>query len=523
MPEPSPRRRGGRYNEAADATRRLFARFFAFLTLATGLYYIFWAFNAVNPAHPIMGALFLGAEICCLGLFMIASVGVWRLRFKPPSGLPPDRVTSVDIFVPVCGEPIPVVRETFNAVVGIQWAGQKTVYILDDGHSDDVRALAKERGFIYRSRHLEGVPQVDAKAGNLNFGLAGSSGEFILVLDADQVAVPQILNVLAGYMRFPLVAFIQSQQSFAVSEDDPFFNNDRVFYEAMQLGLDGGDSVISCGSGVLYRRAALDEVGGFVTWNLVEDLTTSYELHQRGWKTLYYPYPLSRGLAPNHIWEVYQQRGQWAFDTLRLFFWDSPLFKPGLRWFSRISYLIVGLSYLCAAFVFPFFFIVPVWSYLTGGNVLRQHELEFALIRGIYFACMAVAMELLFRGRQPGKQFQLLTGLFPVYARAAVLAMLYPRGRKPAYQPNNRARSRRDRPRIVAVLPQLLILGANAILPFYAAQRGVVPGRLIAANIFISALTIWSLLPIVLATFAETEATAVPSIIPREPAHGATR
>lgn len=516
MSELSRRRRGRRYNENADAFRRRLARFAAFLTLLTGTYYVVWAFGAVNPEYPIAAALFLGAEISCLVLFAVATIGVWRIRFKPPTGVQIDRPSTVDIFIPVCGESLAVVEATFDAVAAIRWQGLKLVYVLDDGGSDHVRMAALERGFTYRSRQREGLEQLDAKAGNLNYGLARSVGEFVLVLDADQVAVPHILEVLAGYMRFPRVAFVQSQQSFEVPEDDPFFSNDRVFYEAMQLGLDAGDSVISCGSGVLYRRAALKEIGGFITWNLVEDLTTSYELHRRGWKSFYVPHALSRGLAPTSIWGVYQQRGQWAFDTLRLFFWDNPLVKPGLRWFSRVSYLVVGLAYLCAAFVFPFFFIVPIWSYLTGGNVLHERELEFAAVRGVYFVCMAVAMELLFRGRQPGKQFQLLTGLFPVYARAAFRAALYPRGWKPGYTPNNSMRNGIFRPRVIAILPQLAILLANAVLPFYAAYRGAVPGRLIAANIAISALTIWSLLPIVFATFSEERPVPVAG---QEPTH----
>ena len=187
-------------------------------------------------------------------------------------------------------------------------------------------------------------------------------------------------------------------------------------------------------------------MGGFATWNLVEDLTTSYNMHAAGWKSLYYQYPLSVGLSPMNVWGVYRQRGQWALDTLRLFFWDNPLFKRGLDAFGRTSYLIIALAYLCAAFVFPFFFVVPIWSYLTGGNVLYRHELEFAAYRGLYFVCMALAMHYLFRGRQAGKQFQVLTGLFPVYARAAVLALLYPSRRQRAYRPNNESGPRRVPP-----------------------------------------------------------------------------
>ena len=58
---------------------------------------------------------------------------------------------------------------------------------------------------------------------------------------------------------------------------------------------------------------------------------------------------------------VYRQRGQWALDTMRLFFWDNPLWKRGLRWQTRLNYAMIPLSYLTAAFVFPFFFIVPLF------------------------------------------------------------------------------------------------------------------------------------------------------------------
>ncbi len=491
--------RGGRYFEQADRRRRVLARAWALVAFAAGLVYVLWAFRAVNPAYPVLGGLFLFAEVCCLGLFVITTIGVWQLRFKPLEGLPLTRPLSIDIFVPVCGEPEEMIRRTLEALRAVRWTGEKRVYVLDDGPSEAVRTLASRLGFTYLSRHDAGQGRVHAKAGNLNFGLASSAGEFVLVMDADQVAEPQILEALAGYMRFERVAFVQSQQAFVVPRGDPFFNNDRVFYEALQLGLDGGDRVISCGSGVLYRPAALESVGGFATWNLVEDLTTSYNLHAAGWKSFYYPHPLSLGTSPLDVWGVYRQRGQWALDTLRLFFWDNPLFKTGLDWFGRASYLIVGLAYLCAAFVFPFFFVVPLWTYLTGENVLYRHELEFAFYRGVYFVCMAAAMHYLFRGRQAGKQFQVLTGLFPVYARGALLALVHPSGRVPEYRPNNRRGPRPTRPGWLAVLPQLVLLLGNALLPFYAILEGRIPARLIAANIGISALAIWSLLPVVLA------------------------
>jgi cellulose synthase (UDP-forming) len=320
----------------------------------------------------------------------------------------------------------------------------------------------------------------------------------VLVLDADQVAHPSILTALAGYMRFPDLGFIQSRQVYVVPEGDPFFSQDPVFYEAVQLGYDDRDTVVSCGSGVLYRRAALEANEGFSAWNVVEDLTTSYDLHSRGWRSFYYPHAVTLGLAPADIWGVYRQRGQWALDTMRLFFWDNPLWKRGLRASSRMTYLVIPLSYFCAGVVFPFFFLIPIWTYLTGGSVLAGSELQFVVMRGIYGILMALALRALFRRHQAGRQFQMLAGLFPVYLSGCLRAIFYPRSREAAYRPNNVPRPA-SRPAFVAVLPQLALAAANAVLPFYAIAAGTAQPRLIIGNAFISALAIWSLLPAIAA------------------------
>ncbi len=292
---------------------------------------------------------------------------------------------------------------------------------------------------------------------------------------------------------------MQSKQTFLVPKDDPFNSNDPVFYDAVQMANDAGDTVISCGSGVLYRREALEDIGGFATWNIVEDLTTSYELHAKGWKSFYYPYPLSYGLAPDTIGGVYQQRSQWALDTMRLLYWDCPLFKKGLSWRGRLNYMMIGVTYLVAAVVFPFFFLVPAWTYLTGSTVLTAWQGEFLAYRLPYFFFMVLGLTYLFRKQSTGKQFQLIAGLFPVYIWATIRAVRYPPGRKPAYRTNNVLRTVRLRQPIVAVLPQVLLFGANAVLPFYAAWIGVAPLRIIAVTSFVSAFALWSLWPVLAA------------------------
>ena len=491
-----------RYGDREDRDRRLTAQGLVFLTVLAGLAYLQWVASAVDWTHPVAGLLFVGAEVLCFVLFLLASAGAWRIRYKPEETSLAAAPVSVDVFVTVCGEPLEVVRRTLTAVARLTWRGALQVYVLDDGGCAEVATIARGLGFIYRSRPGENLVRSDAKAGNLNFGLSVSGGEYVLALDADQVPAANIIERLAPYASLPRVAFVQSKQSFLVPEGDPFYCQDLVFYNSLQSAFDTNDTVLSCGSGVLYRRAALQDIGGFVTWNLVEDLTTSYELHCRGWKSLYYPFSLSTGLAPETLAGVYKQRGQWALDTMRLFFWRNPLTRRTLPWAARLNYWVIGFSYLTAGFVAPLFYMFPLWSYVTGQGVLiGGRELEFALWRTIYFITMTLAIRWLFRGQQPGRQFQMLVGLFPVYAGNTLRALRYRRD-KPTYHVNNVTHARRARPDWLLVLPQLTLLAANAVGPFLALALGSARPELIVANVCVSAMAIWSLSHVCISVFA---------------------
>ena len=158
----------------------------------------------------------------------------------------------------------------------------------------------------------------------------------------------------------------------------------------------------------------------------------------RGWQCIYFPHPLSRGLAPATLAGVYRQRFQWCLDTMRLFFWDNPLWKSGLNWPQKRHFLIVMLSYLASGLVFPIFYSLPLLVYWRGHSCLQGYELPYGVLRLAYLAATVLMFHYLFFHREPLKQFKMLCSLFPVHALAIGAALFYPPGRKPAYRVNNR-------------------------------------------------------------------------------------
>ena len=502
-----------RYGEREDRIRRRFGIAFSILALILGIYYLIWHYHFINWSCWYVSVPFFICE--CVGFLLFAFFFSTTCfpRHHDPTGIKSDRIFNVDVFITTCGEPLEILRQTLQGAVDITYE-PKTVYILDDKANPKVAALANGYGVRYlaRGQHL------DSKAGNLNYGLAHSQGDLILTLDADQVPYPEILSRLVGYFNISSIGFVQSKQNFLIPPGDPFGNADKVFYNVMQCGKDWDNAAFSCGSGVVYRRRALEEVGGFSTWNIVEDVHTSMLLHQRGWRSVYHDYPLSIGTTPTDIWGVYRQRGQWAADSLRLLFWDNPFWRRGLTLKQKMQYFNLGFVYLVSAFFMPLFFIVPIWAIFTSQFVLTASVPDYLSHRLPFFIAMSVGYAVLNYPTPYLHAYQMWTGLFPSFLNATFVALSH-RRIKPAYLVTSKKEVMElPRPAVVAVLPQLLIiLGALAAI-IYGLFIHSRPLDFILLNCAWATWSIWTMSAIVMAALFRSprEVPEIPWFTPQQ-------
>lgn len=455
-----------RHLEKEDRRRRLAGQFFTIITITLGAIYLIWHWRHINWDAWYYSFAFFIAESVGLVLFTFFAFNAWFLRYHAPEGVPVERSFSVDVFIPVAGESIELVRETIEAAVKIDYK-DKRVYILDDKGNDEYRKLAESYacGYFARDDHN------DAKAGNLNYAFQRTDGDLILALDADQIPRPEIIKTLIGYFKISKIAFVQSKQDFKVPVGDPFGNTDRIFYNVMQSGKDNDNAAFSCGSGVMYKREALQSIGGFSTWNLVEDVHTSMLLHDRGWRSVYYNHPLTKGTAPVDIHSVYKQRKQWAADSLRLQFWDNPFFRKGLSFKQKLQYYNLGFVYIVSAFIMPLFFITPVLSLLAQKYILSSPVEQYVVHRAPYFIAMSLAYGILNYPTPYMRAFQMWTGLFPVFIQATWIA-LSSRKKKPMYRVNVKPSGEiKVKKPWLAISPQLgiIVLGLFAMIYVFIA------------------------------------------------------
>jgi cellulose synthase (UDP-forming) len=229
--------------------------------LILGVWYLSWRYTAsINWAAWWIALPLLVAETYSFLDACLFGLTVWRLKRWGAVPEPPDGAT-IDVFITCYSEPVELVRETARAARAIRYPHQ--TYILDDGSSPAMQAMAQAEGVGYivrsdawreRSRH--------AKAGNLNNALFQTRGELLLILDADQVPRPEILDRVLSYFRDPDVALVQTPQWFYnTPPGDPFGSQAPLFYGPIQQGKDGWNAAFFCGSNAVVRREALMRLG----------------------------------------------------------------------------------------------------------------------------------------------------------------------------------------------------------------------------------------------------------------------
>jgi cellulose synthase/poly-beta-1,6-N-acetylglucosamine synthase-like glycosyltransferase len=264
---------------------------------------------------------------------------------------------SVDVFLPICGEPIELLRNTWTNVAAMRAAynGKLTPYVLDDGASPEAKRLAKEMGFAYAVRPDRGWYK---KSGNLRYGFEISDGEYILLLDADFAPRADLLGETLPYLAlFPEVGIVQTPQYFHIEDQQTWVERgggaiQELFYRAIQTTRSPKGGAICVGSCAVYRRAALEPNGGMSLAEHSEDLHTGFDLHQLGWRLLYLPIPLSTGNCPDNVIAFLNQQYRWCSGTFSLLrerkFWDAPL-----PFYTRLCYLAGTAGYVYTA-IFTF-------------------------------------------------------------------------------------------------------------------------------------------------------------------------
>jgi cellulose synthase (UDP-forming) len=323
---------------------------------------------------------------------IVRMVILWTtyLRIRLPQPQPAKAGLSVAIFTTSSpSEPLGMFEKTLAACAKINYP--HTTYLLDDTKDPRFKEAAERNGAIWLE--LLGLP--GAKAGKINEALKRTTEDFILVLDPDHIPFPNFLDEVLGYFENEKVGYVQVAQA--------YYNQYRSFtakgaaeqtygfYGPTQMGMHGFNCAVSIGANCTFRRKALDSIRGHGV-GLAEDLVTAIRIHAAGWKSIYTPVIVSRGLVPEDLGSFCKQQLKWARGVHEVLFAEVPRLWRKLSFWQRISYLTIG-TYYFSGVIMMLFLVIP-YLFLWFGMLPANMDFSEFLVKWMPVAIIGVSIYL---------------------------------------------------------------------------------------------------------------------------------
>ncbi len=347
---------------------------------------VFFLYNLLQP--QVMGNPILYWLLMVTFIFAFFKIGYewyhyWSISIpdKPKASRP----YTVDVFTTFCaGEPYEMIEQTLRAAKSITYPHE--TYLCDEADDNYLKALCQELGIHHVTRTLK----IDAKAGNINNALQQSTGELCVVLDPDHVPAANFLDRVVNYFENDEIGYVQVVQAYHNQEDSwvakGAAQQTYQFYGPMMMCMNSYGTVQAIGANCTFRRTALESIGGHAA-GLAEDMHTAMQLHAKGWKSLYVPEVLTRGLVPATLSAYYKQQLKWSRGVFELLVTSYISLFKNLTWRQKLHYGLLPLFYV-SGFIFLINFIVPIISLFTGLYPLQIDFTQFVFISVPYLTAV---------------------------------------------------------------------------------------------------------------------------------------
>jgi cellulose synthase (UDP-forming) len=391
------------YGFARRYTAAKYMLFTAFLGL--NLIYLLWrtAFTlpTIGLISLVAGILLLLTEWAGYFQSIVFTILSWKpfKRKSVPLSTFKD-LPTVDVFIATYNEPAELLKRTIAASLMMRYPAEKmNVYVCDDGRRADIRQLAESMGANYLDRR----DNAHQKAGNLNHAMQKTNGDIIVTMDADMVPKANFLERTVGHFIDEKVCFVQAPQVFYNADafqynlffEDNITNEQDFFMRRLEEGKDRFNATMYVGSNALFRRSALEEIGGFATGVITEDMATGMLLQTNGRKSVFINETLAVGLSPETFSDLIKQRDRWCRGNIQVMRKWNPLTVQGLGFMQRLLYLdgihywffgVYKMIYLLAPLLFLLF---SIYSLETDFSTLLLYWIPSFLSSQLAFRRMA--------------------------------------------------------------------------------------------------------------------------------------
>jgi len=416
------------------------ARILALIFGLAGAGYLAWRATTFHPDAPVFSGLLFAAELAGFVSTLLTLFVTWRLTVRDAPR--PDARLLVDVLVVADRQPIAEIRRTLSACRRLRYP--HATWLLDEANLAEREELAAELGVQYASRGALGPQGLPRRA----------RGDAVAVFGADHVPSRDFLDRTLGYLRDARVGFVATPlETYNLDAFEHRFTRDlrllrsdrTVLNRILQRGRDARNAVIAPGSGVVYRRAALDALPAARFDARDEDLEKSLQLHSDGWRGVYHAETLAYRAAPDTLGAFVDARARQHRHAGRAF----AFARPGLSRAQRLVYLALALDG-AGPWRKLLYYATPVVVFATGWLPVASVTAPLVLLSLLHHGLGLLVYEEACRGY--GRVFE---GERHSLLRLSVALAAWRRGvRRP---PGSREAARR------LLLPQSGLAAANAV------------------------------------------------------------
>jgi cellulose synthase/poly-beta-1,6-N-acetylglucosamine synthase-like glycosyltransferase len=259
----------------------------------------------------------LAAYFICLLVWMADQPATAPPAPPADAGLP-----RVLVQIPVYNEPVVVERAVMSAGA-LDWPrGRLKIQLLDDSTdlTSDIagHAIDRLRRDGIDAEHVRRADRSGFKAGALAAGMALDDAPYVAVFDADFVAPTDWLRrAMAALLAEPRAAFVQTRIEWGNGERNWLTRAQRLMQDAhfaveQDVRARRGVPFQFNGTGGIWRRAAVEEAGGWSHDTLSEDLDLVLRTHLKGWTGLFLMEPHVVGELPQRLEDFSAQQSRWS-------------------------------------------------------------------------------------------------------------------------------------------------------------------------------------------------------------------
>lgn len=304
----------------------------------------------------------------------------------------PNEYPKMSILVPAYNEER-VIRTTIESLLATDYP-DKEIIAIDDGSKDGTLTIMSE----YKDRIKVIHKENGGKASALNAGLLYSTGQIIVILDADTIIGYSALRHIARSFNTDNVAAVAGNVKVR-NRINTITRCQALEYlsgiQIMRRGLDyfGAITIVPGALGA-FKKSKLEEAGAYHKETLVEDFDATMKVLRSGMIVSGSNRATAYTQAPNTLSDFYKQRKRWYRGNLQVLRRHSDiLLNPRFGYLQKFAYPLMAIHMLLIPSASLLVMAFAAYQVLIGNYLYIVYTLGLYITLQHLLSAMAVRMD----------------------------------------------------------------------------------------------------------------------------------